>query len=66
VKIEIEINDKEQAESFMTWVKFRGDVTLGDKFDISKYKYGHDWRAAYVYIVSAKEIDDGLYPGQNS
>lgn len=64
MRIIIEISDEKQAETFLTWVKYRGDMLLsaeqlfttadGTSFNL-KVASEHD---SYIYVMSAEKMPD--------
>ena len=59
MKILIDIIDEAQAESFLSWIKFRGDILLGD---INDFKGEVD---PHVFIADAAEVSDSVIEGYN-
>lgn len=66
MKILIEISDENQAVHFLNWIKFRGDVYMGDYVDDSGIpKRSSNIRLfnvdyvyiSHAYVMSAREVD---------
>jgi hypothetical protein len=58
MKIIIEINNEKQAERFLTWVRMRGDIIMGDFVDFDATSHVKKEAAnRYAYVVTAHKAD---------
>ena len=59
MKILVNITNQEEAEKFLTWVQYRGDILLGDMHEVKSFLRDDGFEPAYVYVTDATEIGSG-------